>query len=443
MRARTLPMMLLALTLAGGCGDDGDAAGGEADARDVSADAPDAVGGDVSEPDAAMEDTRPDIPEQPPEPICPPETRGCFDGQIIVCDKAGLSFDLLPCDEGLMCVEGECLECGSDDDCGEGEICRNGSCQLVPLEIVTTELTPEIEGVPFFKQLFAEGGLPPYEWSIVQGELPEGVSLSADGVMEGSSLAVASWPFKVKVTDSTGQEETAPLTLEILEHGLHITTNSPLPLATAGDPYEVAFEAVGGEQPYIWGLSGGELPPGMTMSSDGVLSGNPNGDGSFDLTVKVFDSSNPALWASRDFTLPVKFAPLQIIGDNEVDLLVTDLIVLPLLISTRDFQIPYTAELEARGGKKPYHWSVEPMPGFVDGLIPNSGLPDGLSIAEDGTISGSVADPSKAVQVKIPGTSIDLRGFFFAARCRDDQPVPFEETAVYIIPTLPVFGAEQ
>src|SRR5947207_14382236 len=60
---------------------------------------------------------------------------------------------------------------------------------------------------------------------------------------------------------------------------LTITTGSLLPTGTVGVPYSLSFDVSGGAPPYLWGLSGGGLPAGLNLSSDGCLSGTPTTPG--------------------------------------------------------------------------------------------------------------------------------------------------------------------
>jgi hypothetical protein len=191
-------------------------------------------------------------------------------------------------------------------------------------------------------------------------------------------------------------------------------------------------------EPYTWGIVGGALPDGLTLSSTGLISGVPAAHGEFTFVVKVFDNGEPTGTGSKEFKLTLKIAPLEIIGDQEFDLFVAKVIVLPLITVVEGIPIPYSTQLQAKGGVKPYQWSEVEMPGFMSFLIPNAGIPEGLTLADNGTLSGSVTDPNAAVNVKIPFTQINLTGFFFMAQVEDSQSPPDSATALFLMPTVPV-----
>ena len=393
---------------------------------------------DTAHADAAVgPDGEPDSSGPPPQ-VCPPGLAGCIQGDLLVCTEDGTAFVLVPCDDGLVCDDGLCVECAGPDDCQATELCVDAACVVPPLEITTAELPPCLEGVAYQAPLEAVGGAPPYGWSKTQGVLPQGIKLLPEGSLTGLTTATGSYPLKLKVTDDLGEETLATLTLHVVEHGLHITTASPLPLATDGEGYQVQFDAIGGEPPYFWGLASGTLPGGLALGPSGLLSGEPSGSGLFEFELKAFDNALPPLTTLKAFKLPVTIAPLEIIAAAEVDLFVAKLIVLPLIIVVQGIPIPYDAQLEAKGGSKPYHWQEAPMPDLVQGFIPQSGLPEGLTISEDGEVSGAVTDTALAIDVTVPFVNLTLSGFFFGATCRDSQPVPYEETALYIIPTVPI-----
>ena len=327
-----------------------------------------------------------------------------------------------------------------DNHCAKakGEVCDEGVCRVPELKVVTEALPAALLGKSYSAQLEATGGVPPYAWALPQGTLPDGLLLESSGKMGGIAKAKGKASVLVQVSDSLKNKADRILVVEVVEGGLLIVTPSPLKKATEGAKYSVQFEAKGGEKPYFWGKASGKIPAGLALGADGSLSGIPTEDGAFNFDLKAFDNGNPTLNTTKAFELNVGLAPLEIIGDQEINLLITKLVVLPLIIVVNGIPIPYNAKLQAKGGKKPYTWTEEPLPAALKGFVPNGGLPKGLKLAADGTISGSVTDPKLAVEVKIPLSQIALKGFFFSAKVTDKQATPKTKTAIFIIPTAPV-----
>jgi Putative Ig domain len=54
----------------------------------------------------------------------------------------------------------------------------------------------------------------------------------------------------------------------------------------------VALTATGGVAPYTWTLTSGALPAGLTLGSDGSVSGTPTSAGSFTFTIQAADSGS-------------------------------------------------------------------------------------------------------------------------------------------------------
>ena len=65
--------------------------------------------------------------------------------------------------------------------------------------------------------LFADGGVPPYSWTLASGQLPPGLSLSeSPGRITGTPTTAGTFTFTVRVTDDRGAftERTFPITIE-------------------------------------------------------------------------------------------------------------------------------------------------------------------------------------------------------------------------------------
>jgi len=116
-------------------------------------------------------------------------------------------------------------------------------------------------------------------------------------------------------------------------------------------------------QPYSWALASGGLPPGLTLSGGGLISGTPTSAGTFNFTVRVTDSS--AATATQVFILSVSDA-----------LAITTASLPPVKVGT-----VYSQTLAATGGHPPYTWSLR-----------TGALATGLSLSSLGTISGTPAN---------------------------------------------------
>lgn len=73
-----------------------------------------------------------------------------------------------------------------------------------------------------------------------------------------------------------------------------------LPAMNAGDQFQVTLHAKGGTPSYHWEAVG-DLPKGLTVTREGVLSGRPAKGGPADITIRVTDSAIPAREAERTF----------------------------------------------------------------------------------------------------------------------------------------------
>ena len=90
---------------------------------------------------------------------------------------------------------------------------------------------------------------------------------------------------------------------------LSVTTNS-LPGGQVGVTYSTTLAATGGTPPYSWTLSGGTLPGGLSLASNGTITGVPSSSASnVALTFQATDSSNPAQTATANLSLTIAAAP--------------------------------------------------------------------------------------------------------------------------------------
>jgi hypothetical protein len=105
--------------------------------------------------------------------------------------------------------------------------CSLVAAQGPPLEIVDEPLPAFDAGVEFHILLHARGGTPPYVWSVASGDLPEGITITPEGLLAGRPSKPGVFTFTLKVEDSGHPahsinkdfraEIAAPLLLEWLE----------------------------------------------------------------------------------------------------------------------------------------------------------------------------------------------------------------------------------
>jgi Putative Ig domain len=83
---------------------------------------------------------------------------------------------------------------------------------------------------------------------------------------------------------------------------LSVTTTS-LPGATLGARYAAPMLAAGGTTRYTWSVADRWLPPGLSLSPAGVISGSPVLAGTFDFTVRAADPAGDTAAASLSVTV--------------------------------------------------------------------------------------------------------------------------------------------
>jgi hypothetical protein len=113
---------------------------------------------------------------------------------------------------------------------------------------------------------------------------------SSTGLLSGTPSQSGSYTFNVRLTDNGGGVLDTTFTV-VIASGLNIATTT-LPDPGRGIPYSTTLTATGGTPAYSWSVVGGSLPMGITLASNGVLSGTATASGTFQFTIKVTDAGN-------------------------------------------------------------------------------------------------------------------------------------------------------
>jgi hypothetical protein len=219
---------------------------------------------------------------------------------------------------------------------------------------------------PYTSTLRVIGGRLPYTAIQISGHLPVGLSFDpATFVISGTPNENGGFDTRFLVTDADGNTLETPHFIFInggTDSTITVNHDGDLGTVTAGQSYSNQLPACCAPS-YAWSVVGGSLPPGLGLSTAGLLSGTPTTLGTYTFLVQAAEAGDPANFGQRQFTM----------------------IVTPLWI-TSDTRLPngfvnsfYSASLNANGGTGAVTWTLEPR----------SYLPPGLALGAGGTLSGT------------------------------------------------------
>ena len=158
------------------------------------------------------------------------------------------------------------------------------------VSVTTTSLPNGTVGTAYNQMLAASGGTTPYTWSVMAGSLAPLTLDPATGVISGTPTTVGTLNFTVQVKDANAKTATQALSIVVSPAPPMVMTTS-LPGGTINTAYaQTTLAASGGTPPYTWSASTGSLPPGISVSAAGVVSGMPTVVGTFDFTIQVKDA---------------------------------------------------------------------------------------------------------------------------------------------------------
>ncbi|RRJ39734.1 autotransporter domain-containing protein [Xanthomonas vasicola pv. musacearum] len=235
----------------------------------------------------------------------------------------------------------------------------------------------------------ATGGIAPYSYALTAGALPAGITLnSSSGALSGTTTSVGGFSFTVTATDSTSgtpSQGTRGYTLNIAAPTIAVTP-SAVPTATRGTAYSQTLRASGGMAAYSYAITSGALPAGITLASNGTLSGTATVEGTFNFTVQATDANS--------FT-GAQACSLTVAGPN----LVLPASALPAGTAGQAYAAAVTP---ATGGTAPYRYAVTAgaLPGGVVLDAATGGLSGTPTVSGTFTFTLTVTDstPSPAAQ---------------------------------------------
>ncbi len=179
---------------------------------------------------------------------------------------------------------------------------QTGSFSIIvnpALAITSTSLPGATAGTNYSTNLSATGGVTPYNWNISVGSLPTGMNLSGNTI-SGIPTTAGTVSFSIQVNDASGGSQTAAVSIVVAAAPplTVATTSGSLPQGLVNSSYSsTQLNATGGFQPYtswiVVAPGTGTLPPGLSLSSGGLITGTPTTAGTYPFTVQVTDSATP------------------------------------------------------------------------------------------------------------------------------------------------------
>ncbi len=219
-----------------------------------------------------------------------------------------------------------------------------------------------------YEYRFAASGYPVPAFSLAPGAPPWLSIDTATGVVSGTPPDGGSATYSVIASNGTGGGDTitaGPFTVTISADPTApaIVDASP-PAGTVGTAYGggagYRFTASGYPSP-TFDVASGQLPDGLTLAADGLLSGTPTAGGPFTFTIRAANGVAPSAVSG---TVAIEIGAAPVFTDTSP--------------SAATYLVPYTYVLKASG---------YPSPQFT--VTPGSHMPAWLHLDANGTLHGT------------------------------------------------------
>lgn len=254
------------------------------------------------------------------------------------------------------------------------------SVGTVSITLSPVTLTSAIRNINYSATVTAAGGAAPYTYAVTAGTLPSGITLdSTTGEIAGKSATVGTSNFTITATDSNSNTGTRNYALEVIDVNITLSTLT----STLSQNVSTTFNATasGGSSPYVFTLDSGTLPTGLTLATNGTISGTPTQAQAFTFTLRATDVNTN--FGTRQYTITVG---------------VVTITVQPTTLPAGETNINYSESLIATGGASPYVFTL------TSGTLPGT-----FALSTSGVLSGK--SPT-AGTTAITARATDVNGNF-------------------------------
>ena len=240
-----------------------------------------------------------------------------------------------------------------------------GQTLAVPSKAVAFDLPAASVGKTYNAVVSASGGMPPYQFHVVEGTLPPGLIINAQtGTISGVPTQAGTFDFSMSVQDasSSGKRMSArqnySLVVGSCQSCTKITITPTTPTVKSNGHLQLSALVSNVSNPAVkWTASSG------VISSTGLFTA-PAVTAPLAVTVTATSVAQPSAQTSTI---------ISVVGSPNLSISTSS-------IPVATIGVPYNTSLVATGGQSPYQWSVSSGP-----------LPSGLQLtASNGALSGAI-----------------------------------------------------
>jgi hypothetical protein len=239
----------------------------------------------------------------------------------------------------------------------------------IACQVITVTNPPNAAGTvgtPFSASFAQSGGIGAVTFSLASGALPNGVALASNGTLSGTPTQPGTFTITVTATDANGCSGTGTsYTLTIACQNI-TATNPSVSSGTVGTPFSASFAQSGGIGTVTFSLASGTLPNGVTLASNGTLSGTPTQPGTFTVTVTATDA-NGCSGTSTPYTLTIACQSISVTNPS---------------VTTGTVDTPFSQNFTESGAI-----------GVANFSLASGTLPAGLTLSTTGILSGTPQAP--------------------------------------------------
>jgi hypothetical protein len=275
-------------------------------------------------------------------------------------------------------------------------------------------LTANIAGVAvgsFTDGISTSGGTPPLTFTISSGALPTGLTLNTStGIISGTipiSAGNSNFGFAVSVTDATGLTAGRSYSgvVDPKDTVLSMITTSMSPV-TVGVAYSFALAVNGGVTPYVFAISGGALPAGLSLDqATGMISGTApltSGGEAYSVSITVTDQMSQTRSVSLVGNVQhMPITPLQIIANSVPGIMVG---AVATGVAVSGGLPPLTFALV--GGSLPNGLTMDTSTGAITGTIALADASTNFGFSVSVTDATGVSATKSFTGIVDPGSSV-------------------------------------